>query len=220
MSHRFAVRALIHGATIALLAVGAGRASAAPVEYGVRMGLNVSRFPGTFDDAVGFDSRPAITGGACAAIALSPVLSLEVGGFYSQKGAKTQLTLTDYAGNPIGPQELVYAFDYFEVPVLVRVRPAASLAWSPEFRVGPTFGFKLSSRVMNTSGMMPTFELDNVKAFDPGIQAGVGLVLGSSPLRVSVGAAFTQGLVDALDQKSPDLNGRNRVFTFTLGVVY
>ena len=93
-------------------------------------------------DVASADSRIGMRVGASAIFPLSANLDLQFGAAYAAKGA-TQ-------------QDVAFEFDYFEIPLLLRLSPSVGGTISPHFTVGPALSFRLKCSV---SGSAEGFEI-------------------------------------------------------------
>jgi hypothetical protein len=187
------------------------------VGKGVKAGLAVSNIGGEFGDLLEGDARIGFSGGVFVTIGLRGVFQLQPELLWVAKGATTQLELTDTSGGLIGTQDLTFALDYLEIPVLARIALPTGGPIRPSLVVGPALAIKLSSR-LNSSGPFPNLgrDLDSVTRTDLGLVMGAGVDLGRGPGRFLLDARYTLGLTNVWGSQST-LNARNGTLALMAG---
>jgi hypothetical protein len=113
------------------------------------------------------------------------------------KGATDQIT--------IGPTTVdeTLIFDYFEIPMLMRIPFASGGSVRPSLLVGPALAIKLKSRIEFASPHESLSEdLDNITDTDFGVVFGVGTDLGRGPRGFLLDARYTLGLTDVWNRQS------------------
>ena len=134
-----------------------------------KAGYNMSNI--TLLDKYGADPRHGIHFGISAEYALSEMISIEPGVFYSMQGAALQTSSVKFGLNS----------DYLNVPVLFKVNVANGF----NLFAGPQFGYLLSSRIKVKTGMNLIDDILNIvsnnidltkyqKDLDVAIVAGLG----------------------------------------------
>jgi hypothetical protein len=203
--------------TTLLLALVAAPASADfPGRYGVRAGVNLSAFTGSFADLVEPENRVAANVALVYEYDFVPQLSLHTGVGYSGKGGVSHSEGTDPAGNPTGTSKDTWSFEYLEVPLLLRTRMAGFGASHVFAELGPTLDFRLSGKFGTDFPGAPDISLTTrMNAFDLGFGAGFGLEFPAGPGRLGIETRYTRGLNDLYDT-SGTLTTINQAWTFAL----
>lgn len=211
MSHP-ASRALWLSVPLLLLAW----ASPAAAQFGVRGGVNLSRFVG--EDAVSGSEAGLNLGASIPLIHVGPVsIGPEV--YYAQKGGG-QL-------DPASAQTLDFELSYIEVPLLARLRFPLSGGLAGYVGGGPVYAWKLdckftaetdaSDTARKCGEQFQTFDTA-MKSADKGIVLNAGLdlpVLGGFG-GLNLDARFTRGL-DRLVEADAGGNVKNQAITLMLG---
>jgi hypothetical protein len=167
---------------------------------GVKGGLNIA----TQDISGGGSSLDSRYGAVFGVFYTLPLgwIGLQAEGLYSQKGARVKA-----AGSTS-----TLVLDYFEVPVLARLRFGAARR---HFFVagGPSTGFRIKAKGRTEfSGSTEEIDLaDQVKQVDFGIAAGGGMEIGS----LVIDGRYTFGLTDI--DKDAGTRTKNRVVSVTAG---
>lgn len=167
---------------LVLAAALAAPAAQAQLAFGLKGGLNTAWQAG--EDDVFSQPRLGAVGGVVLRAPLSPSLSLQAEGLYSQKGGVSE----DLTG------DITLELDYVEIPVLLR----AALPVSPLLDVGLSAGGSVGIPVRTVLRDEAGTRIDVETETDFG--AAVGLDVGSGPY--SIGARYTFGLTDVLDDPS------------------
>lgn len=203
--------------TTLLLALAAGPASAeSPGHYGVRAGVNLSAFTGTFGDLIGPENRVAANVAFVYEYDFVPQLSLHTGVGYSGKGGVGHSEGTDPAGNPTGTSKDTWSFEYLEVPLLLRGRMPAFGATHMFLELGPMLDFRLTGKFGTDAPGVPDISLTTrMNAFDLGFGAGFGLEFPTGPGRLGIETRYSRGFDDLFDT-SGTLTTINQAWTFAL----
>ena len=162
-------------------------------------------------DVASADSRIGMKVGASAIFPLSANLDLQFGAAYAAKGATQQEFGVDMA----------FEFDYFEIPLLLRLSPSVDGTISPHFTVGPALSFRLKCSV---SGSAEGFDISgdcdedpDAKSMDFGAMAGAGIDIATSgSLSVSLDLLYNFGLSSI----SESADTKNRAFSILAGVTF
>ena len=145
--------------TLALLAglSGAAQGQRSDVSLGLKAGATYSNFVGTdaasYKDVVGFHA------GIFANIGLSSMVAFQPELLYSQKGAKSQTILGDYATRRL---------HYLDVPLAFHVNADGLF-----FEAGPQVGVLLAAQD-NYGSTSTSIDRNNFNAFDLGYLVGLG----------------------------------------------
>ncbi|KIC62947.1 porin family protein [Chryseobacterium taiwanense] len=168
------------------------KASASPVSFGVKAGLNVSSI--NADDA---KAKAGFYGGVFANIPVATSFSVQPEVLYSGMGAKNK----DYSSVKLN-------LDYISVPVMLQYNVLPELY----LEAGPQFSFAISKKIKGDGGSV---DVDNYyKGFDFGVGIGAGYYIAQG---FGVTARFVAGATDIVENNSGDAI-RNNVFQ--VGVAY
>lgn len=183
---------------------------------GLNGGLSLSSLAG--DDTEDFESSVGLKAGATATFPLSGNVGLQVGAAFAEKGADFEDT--DLEGS--------IAFDYIEVPVMLRLGIPVDGNIAPHVAVGPAIGFLIGCEISESfegvsfSADCEEAELET-KSIDFGVMANAGVSIATSDkFSVTVDVAYNLGLSSILDgptdEEIPDVT--NRAWSFLLGVAF
>ena len=206
--------AVAAGALALLLVVP--RPILADVQFGIKGGGNMANFIGA--DVQNMDlgmlsSKIGFCAGAFVAFNLGSVVTIQLEGLYTMKGAKE--TYSDGTDTYIGK----LMFDYIEVPLLLKLRIPTPLV-SPFVFAGPSVGFKLSSKIKTIiNGVSETTPVTDLKSFDYGGIVGAGLNVGRHfqlDVRYSLGL---QRIIQTVQGQIP-VDLKNGVWAATLGIAF
>jgi opacity protein-like surface antigen len=200
------VRATILIAALAVVcALAAAPAAAQDRGFGVTAGVSIGTQNESGESSPpSFTSRIGVVAGAFYTLPITPWLGVHAEGLYSQKGAKS-----DFRGI-----KSTLAVDYFEVPVLGRVRLRGGRhRLFAEGGIAAAFRLRARTRV-DFSGATEEVDIsDQVERFDYGAVGGGGMELGA----LVFGARYTFGLKDADADTSDAIKIKNRAITLTVG---
>jgi hypothetical protein len=203
-------------AALLLVLLAAPASAELPGRYGVRAGVNLSAFTGTFGDLVGPDQRVAPNIAFVYEYDFLPWLSLHTGLGYSAKGGVSHSEGTDPAGNPTGTSKETWSFDYLEVPVLMRGRLAAFGSSHVFGELGPMVDFRLSGKLeTGVAGVGDLSLTSRMNTLDLGFGAGVGIEFPAGPGRLGLETRYTHGFDDLFDV-SGTLKTINQAWTFAV----
>ncbi len=181
-----------------------GVATPASAQFGVRGGLNLSTLTlDPEDEDAEFSFKPDLVAGVFFVAAREAPLGLQVEALYSRRGSNVE-----------DVSVASFNFDYFEVPVLARIRAASYDTGQLYLLAGPSFGVNLLKAEREDTDD----EIDDVKEFlksnDVAIMLGLGVDFG----RIVIDGRYMQGLVNINEDDEPSL--KNRTLMFTIGVYF
>lgn len=141
------------------------------MEFGGKVGLNVSNVWDSRDDSFRADGKAGFVGGIFAGIPIGQYLGIQPELLYSQKGFRGSGTLL---GNP-------YSFSrttsYIDIPLQVQLKPASFLT----LLAGPQFSYLLHQKDRYTFGQnsneqQQEFDNDNIRKNVLGFVAGADFI--------------------------------------------
>jgi hypothetical protein len=169
-------------AIAATMSVGAAQAQF--TRAGIKGGLNVSNL--YIDNVTDQNARLGLNIGLFGQVLSNSAMALQLELLYSTKGSKAQ-----YGGTV--NQEIKYNLNYLELPVLAVFKIGEVV----EIHAGGYAAYLLNADV-SYSGVIngvDKINSDNLKSFDYGLSAGLGVNFGS----VQVGARYNYGLAEIAD---------------------
>lgn len=194
-------------AALGILAVPA--TAHAQLSGGFRAGANLANLAFDPTPAVDSDNLVGLVAGGFVTIPVNDVFGFQPEALFSMQGTKFSA----------GGMTFKTKVDYLQFPVLARVRvakgsPVAVLA-------GPSLGFKTNAS-LEGPGIPDEFSQqfeDDVKRFDFGVVAGVGVDVGHFVLD----GRYTWGMTNIAKGTASDPGGepgsaKHRVFSFSAGV--
>jgi len=210
------VKKRIIGLPLLLLAAGTPAAQAQQSRIGLKAGGVVASYRGV-DAYSGGSSRAGFCAGLVLHLPVSKVFSVQPEFLYAQKGADKQPYLFSNGLRATGTQHL----DYFEVPVLAKLRTSAG----PFVELGPTLGYLLRARADVVATNSQSASLDNRNLFkniDFGYAVGAGF---QSPKGLLLGLRYNGGLTGLFTPGSySGTNGEARIYNqaiqFYLGYIF
>lgn len=173
-------------------------------------GLNAEEADGT---DIGLDRRTTFGGGAYFQLGLGDVMTLQAEALYTQKGARTDDSIT------------TLELSYIDVPLLFLVRvPAGDAAIIPILYAGPVVSFETKCRLKDSGGSSVdcsagSGNLSQTNSTDFGAAFGGGfeVFMGSYTLQLDI--RYTHGFVNIDDSASGQAgSAMNRTWTFYVGV--
>jgi len=168
------------------------KASASPVSFGVKAGLNVASI--NSDDA---KAKAGFYGGVFANIPVATSFSVQPEVLYNGLGAKNK----DYS-------DVKLNLDYISVPVMLQYNVLPELY----LEAGPQFSFAISKKIKGNGNSV---DVDNYyKGFDFGVGIGAGYYIVQG---FGVTARFVAGATDIVENNPGDAI-RNNVFQ--VGLAY
>lgn len=170
-------------------------ASAMPVSFGVKAGLNLATFSGGDSEVAGADKgmRMGLIGGAFLSLGIANSVTIQPELLYSQKGAK-------YSD---ASDELVFKANNIDVPVFIKFNFPTDGSMVPSVFVGPQLSMKLgdvSAELNGTELPDSLFNADVYKSTHFGVTfgAGLGFATGASGT-FGVEGRYALGLSDVVE---------------------
>lgn len=160
-------------------------AVAQPGRAGIKGGLNASNL--YIDNVTDENARIGLNLGLFGQPVSSDALALQVELLYSTKGSLAQY-------NGLINQEIKYNLNYLDLPVLAVFK----LGDAGEIHLGGYASYLLNANVSYKGDLVngvDEVDKDNLKSYDFGILAGLGINFGS----VQIGARYNYGLVEIAD---------------------
>jgi hypothetical protein len=202
--------------TVMLLVVATDTASAQPISFGAKTGLNFSNLGG--DDAGQWDSRTGFALGVYLAYPVANTIFFQPELLYTMKGATDTY---NFAG---ASYTETLKYNYLEIPLLGKVIiNLENSSLRPMLYAGPSPAFKLSSKWQEKGGGENyQVEDDRLKSFDLGfvIGAGAGFNVGSHIVGAEI--RYNMGLT-SIDDTGNNLNVKNNVImlmvSYQIGVL-
>jgi len=208
------------------LALGMGVACATAQDqgtsFGLKGGVNLASFGsgGAFDNGDRVISPGRRTGlilGAFVAIPVGPSVLIQPEAVFTQKGARYT------AGTEA---ELVYAVDYLEVPLLLKVRLGGGATRGALFG-GPAVAFRLNGTVTSRDGEeeSSTDVSEMLRTVDWGVVFGGGIDVSAGSGVLTLEGRYTLGLSKLgkdleEGQTRGSFNPRNGVLSFLVGYAF
>jgi outer membrane protein W len=183
----------------------------AQVQLGAKAGLAVTNFVGDSDPD--FNTKINFTGGFTFRTYFNRNVAVQPELVYTMKGSKTITELDGILSN------VSFSIMYIEVPVLLRYSLSPRSSVSPVVAAGPTVAFNVDSRITYgavNSDLEFTDRDDSIKGVDLGFAAEIGADLQWDLRTISVGARYTYGVSNIID--NPDDPKHNGVFSVTAGI--
>ncbi len=177
---------------------------------GGKGGIGITTFKGT--DAQNIDARTSWLGGAFLNAQISPVFNLQPEILFSQKGA-------DYT---TGGARTHLVINYFEIPVLAKVRLPIGDVVFPHILFGPNFAFRTNvkySSVETAGGTQITTNDPDIRKSDIGglVGAGIDIEPTDSGLFFTIDGRYGFGF-NNLDRSDNSVEIRNAGWSFAVGV--
>ena len=200
----------VRSAILAAAFVFVGVSTATAQIIGLHGGVSLSSVAG--DDTEGFESSVGLKAGATATFPLSGNVGLQVGAAFAEKGADGEESVFG----------ALIAFDYIEVPVMLRLGIPVAGNIAPHFAIGPAIGFLIGCEV-SAPFKGTSFDADcedtklETKSVDFGAMANAGVTIATSDkFSVTVDVAYNLGLTSILD----GFDVANRAWSFLVGVAF
>jgi len=171
--------------------------------FGVKGGLNVATQDiSGVGSGVSLSPRIGLVAGGFVTLRLTSWLDVQPEGLYAMKGTRLKVAGTKSDLN----------LDYFEVPVLARVR-FAKMFYA---EAGPSMALRVQAKARSrfSGGTEEVDVSDQVERFDFGVGMGGGLLLG--PLVLD--GRYTLGLTDVDKDKGDASKTKNRAISVTAGI--
>jgi hypothetical protein len=203
-------------AGIALLI--AASVPAMDLSWGIKSGLNLSRFWGDDAENAGLDRMQAgFTAGAYLSLNLLDEFSICPGLSYAMKGARGELVIdvigihseTDYS----------YRLHYLELPVTARFLPPVPVSFQPFVEAGIAPSLFLDGRAeVTTNGSSTTHDTDDdYESFDIGLPMGGGVLFSAGDVDLFFEVMFTPGITE-ISENGSEL--KNSVISILAGVQF
>lgn len=177
---------------------------------GAKGGIGITTFKGT--NAENIDGRTSWLGGAFLNAQISPVFNLQPEILFSQKGA-------DYTTNGIRRHLVI---NYFEIPVLAKLRLPINEVVFPHILLGPNFAFKTNARYSSeetAGGTQVTTNDVDIRRSDIGglVGAGIDFETRGSGLFFTVDGRYGFGF-NNIDRSDNSFEIRNAGWSFAVGI--
>lgn len=188
-------RVLLGGGLSLVLAT----AAQAQVAVGIRGGYNNSTLSVEEDgvSAEDFSSRSGFHGGVDLALMFGPMFGVEVGGQYSQKGAKSSFD---------GTTDISLKIDYIDVPVVFAVTVPTNGSIAPRIFAGGVASFEATCK-LSAEGVSADCSDQDIGArkstYFSGI-FGAGIALAAGPGSFIVQGDYQLGLTNVSDETGVD----------------
>lgn len=199
----------------AALALAALPARAAQVTGGLKTGLNISDFVGS--DASSGDNKAPASGLAIGGYLIFPLRNAS---FRVQTECLISVKGATYKGDVLGSHyESRIKLTYLEIPVLARFDIESRSGAKPALLLGPYFGIKVSATSESHSiGYSDTSNVDNIRAFDPGVMLGGTVDIPAGRGAITLDARYSRSLStisESTGGRTPDI--KNSVISILLG---
>ncbi len=176
-----------------------------------RVGPSIVKFAGNGQSP--YTTRSGIDAGASLGLPLTPLLGIQVGVNYAQKGARRNYA----AGMSVN-------VDYLELPILLQIGSPSDRGFS--VLVGPEVSFRTKCEVKEEQGTSQGYReacdgggflAISTKGLDVGLVGGIRLASAvSRRARIMLDLLYDAGLTSSIDANGMSL--RNRMFTVQAGV--
>ena len=186
----------------------------AGVELGIKAGPSFAFFHGSDEYASGI--LYSIAAGVHADIAVSSVLGIRPEILYVTRGG------TALMGSPFdraSAMEVLYATEYLEIPVLLRLRGSRRVDGRPVVFAGPALGLKLRSRIKYAHASGYAGNLDGVRNADLGFTLGAGIGFGRGRVQKLMEIRGTWG-AESLRKPATDPPLRNTDMRLLIGATF
>ena len=167
-------------------------AASAPIKFGVRGGINFSKFNEFSDDRL--NSRTGFKAGVIIDIPIEKQFYFQPGLYFSQKGMKHE-NEDDY-------DDYKYGADYIEIPLLLSGRIDVAKDFQLQLNYGPYAAYCINDASALTH------------KFDYGLQVGAGLLVMK---HIYVGCSYDFGFATADDDWRNDKKSKTRNFSVNVG---
>lgn len=177
---------------------------------GAKGGIGITTFKGS--DAKNIDGRTSWLGGAFVNAQISPVFNLQPEIIFSQKGA-------DYT---IDGTRKHLVINYFEVPVLAKLRLPIGDVVFPHILLGPNFAFKTNAKYSSdetANGTQVVADESDIRRSDIGglVGAGIDIEARDSGLFFTIDGRYGFGF-NNIDRSDKGSELRNAGLSFAVGV--
>lgn len=177
---------------------------------GGKAGVGITTFKGS--NLSNIDERTSWLGGAFLNAQISPVFTLQPEILFSQKGA-------DYTAGEIRESLVI---NYFEVPVLAKIRLPIGEVFFPHILLGPNFAFNTNvkySSVDTGNGTQVNTNEPDIRKSDVGglVGAGIDIETKDSGLFFTLDGRYGFGFND-VNQSDNAIELKNAGWSFAVGV--
>jgi len=177
---------------------------------GAKGGIGITTLRGT--NLENIDNRTSWLGGAFLNAQISPAINLQPEILFSQKGA-------DYTTNGVRNKLVI---NYFEIPILAKIRLPVGDVFFPHVLLGPNFAFRTNlkySRVETDNGTQATTNYNEIRKSDLGglIGAGFDIETKESGLFFTADGRYGFGF-NNLDRSDHSVEIRNAGWSFAVGI--
>ena len=187
----------------------------AQVTLGLKGGLTLSKMNADEADgtSIGLDRRTTFGGGAYLQVGLGSVMTLQAEALYTQKGARTDDSIT------------TLELSYIDVPLLFLVRvPAGDAAIIPILYAGPVVSFETKCQLKDSGGSSADCSADSGILFqttstDFGAAFGGGFEVFMGQYTLQLDIRYTHGFVNIVDSAAEQTgSAMNRTWSFYVGL--
>jgi len=193
----------------AILSLAVTSTAQAQVAVGLRAGYNSAKLYVVEDevDVSDISARSGFHAGADLAFGFSPMFGIQIGGAYSQKGAK----LTGFG------EDVTFKSDVIDVPALLVVSIPTGGNITPRLFAGGVASFEMSCKLTATS-QSEDCDADNIgerKKSYFSLMAGVGVGIAAGPGSILLDVGYQYGLTNLSEDQG--VNVRQDVIQASLG---
>jgi hypothetical protein len=197
-----------------LLAAGSAPAMAQEREAGLKAGISFASVGGSESDG-SYGLRTGLTAGAFAVVRGNSRVALQLEALFTEKGGKQVLHDPNVTQ---GELSATFKLDYFDLPVLARIRGPRLASARVHFLAGPMVSMRLGAKYQEGFTDSGSFGVnidigDDVRRFDLGLVVGAGADIGS---HLVVDARYGYGLRNLFDSDT-ESSLKNRGFAVTAG---
>lgn len=203
---------------LALIVAAPGGLQAQSFSVGVFGGWNNASLGYSQGAFSGTEPLSGMNAGGLVAWNVSDQFAMALAGMYTRKGSKVEDS----------GQQLTLRADYFEIPLLARVKIPTQAGERVSFHLyaGPTISFETSCKVSgDADGEEVTVDCDDPqvdltrKTTNYSLLFGGGVGIGAGPGDIQLDVAYDLGLTNLNDDPSDDTSIKNRVLMITAGYV-
>lgn len=195
---------------IAFCGICLGNSAQFGLALGAKGGVGITSFRGSNVDNI--DSRTSWLGGAFLNVQVSPVFNLQPEILFSQKGANYTM----------GSTRTKLVINYFEVPVLVKVRLPIGDVVFPHVLLGPNFSFRPNMDYAGTetsTGVVLSTNKTDIRKSDYGALVGAGFDIQSrsSGIFFTIDGRYGFGFND-INTSDNDIEIKNEGWSIAAGL--
>ncbi len=189
-----------------------GGATAQTIRLGAEFGVGRSTFRGTSEPGLQ-NYRTGVVGGVLVGISLTPVLMIESGAEWIEKGAEGN------AQGIEGPFSAAMRLNYVQVPLVLRITPFPGRRLRPSLLLGPTVAHEVACKFdfdpLETAAILPCSDSER-RHVDIGFRTGAGISWAAGRVTLNTEGRYDAGLRD-LDPSTEAVT-RNRGFALITGI--